>query len=296
MKINNLKVTHSNFIVSLAIVVALIIVNGNALAQSKNEVSFYLQGSFSELSYETLGQESELGNGFGIGAKYSYYFSDRWSLGTGAELQYMEGSIFLPTIQGDFMTQDSESDTFNFRYQADNFLENQEVYFLNIPLQIQYESLGNTRFFVAGGVKAGLVVDSKYRSSTTSLETSGYYPEYNVELTDPEFAGFGEFVNVSNSKSELDLKTNFVAHLESGIKLMLEDSQSLYMGFFVDYGLNDIKPDVSGERLVDYNVQNPTAFAFGSLLSSRRDINVIQGLDEVRSFAFGLKVQYAFQF
>ncbi|MGM0934061.1 MAG: outer membrane beta-barrel protein [Bacteroidota bacterium] len=296
MKINNIKAANKLGVLRLTIMFTLISVSGQVWAQSNNEVSFYLQGSFSELSYEALGEESELGNGFGVGAKYAYYFSDSWSLGAGAEFQYMEGSIFLPNVQGAYTTQDLEGDAFEFRYSADSFSESQDVYFLNIPLQIQYESSGMTRFYAAAGVKAGLVVDSKYQSRTTSLETSGYYPQYNVELTEPEFAGFGEFDQVSNSKSDLDLRTNFVAHLESGVKFMLENSRSLYMGLFLDYGLNDIKPDASGDRLIDYNNQNPTAFTFGSLLSSRRDINPLQDLDEVRTLAFGLKIQYAFQF
>lgn len=296
MKTNNIKLANKMGILKLALVFALISVRGQVWAQSKNEVSFHLQGSFSELSYEVLGNDSELGNGFGVGAKYAYYFSVNWSLGTGTEFQYMKGAILSPNIQGAYMTRDSEGEEFEFRYQANNFSENQEVYFLNIPLQIQYESLGMTRFYAAAGVKAGLILDSEYTSETTSLATSGYYPQYDVELTDPEFAGFGEFGAVNSAKSDLNLQTNFVAHLETGIKLMLENSQSLYMGLFLDHGLNDIKPDTSQERFIDYNNQNPTAFAFASLLSSRTDINSLQDLDKVRTLAFGLKIQYAFQF
>jgi hypothetical protein len=296
MKTNNIKAAIKSAISGLAIVLALISIQGQALAQSKNEVSFYLQGSFSKLNYEVLGQYSEMENGIGGGAKYAYYLIENWSIGTGAELQYIQGSIFVPSIQGSFMTQDSEADEFEFRYRATNFSENQEIYFLNIPLQVQYESSGTARFYAAAGVKAGLVLNSEYQSSATSLGTSGFYSQYDVELTSPEFAGFGEFGAVGNSKSELNLKTNFVAHLESGIKLMLENSQSLYMGLFLDYGLNDIKPDASRARLIDYNAQNPTDFVFGSLLSSRRDINALQETDEVRTLAFGLKLQYAFQF
>ncbi len=296
MKTNNIKAATKSVIAALAIVLALISVNGQALAQSNNEVSFSLQGSFSKLKYEALGQDSEMENGFGLGAKYAYYLTENWSLGTGPELQYMEGYIFVPTVQGSFLTQDAEADEFEFRYRAANFSESQEVYFLNIPLQVQYESSGTVRFYAAAGIKAGLVLTSEYQSSATSLETSGYYAQYDVELTSPEFAGFGEFGAVNSSESELDLKTNFVAHLESGVKLMLENSQSLYMGLFLDYGLNDIKPDAARERLIDYNAQNPTDFIFGSLLSSRRDINALQKMDEVRTLTFGLKIQYAFQF
>ena len=46
MKTNNIKATTKNAISGLAFILALISVNGQALAQSKNEVSFYLQGSF----------------------------------------------------------------------------------------------------------------------------------------------------------------------------------------------------------------------------------------------------------
>ncbi|SFG24543.1 MULTISPECIES: outer membrane beta-barrel protein [Salegentibacter] len=296
MKTNNIMGARKMVILKLVLILALISVGTQALAQSNNEVSFYLQGSFSELDYEALGANSELGNGFGIGAKYAYYISDNWSFGTGAEFQYMEGSIIIPTIQGAFMTQDLEGEEFEFRYQANNFSEKQEVYFLNIPLQIQYESQGMTRFYAAAGVKAGFVLDSKYKSKTLSLQTNGYYPQYDVELTDPEFAGFGEFDAVNGAKSDLNLKTNFVAQLESGIKLMLENSQSLYMGLFFDYGLNDIRPEASGERLIDYNNQDPTFFATGSLLASRSDMNPGQYVDEIRTLAFGLKIQYAFQF
>jgi len=296
MKTNNIKAATKSAISGLTFILALISVNGQALGQSKNEVSLYLQGSFSKLKYEALGQDSEMENGFGLGANYAYYLTENWSLGTGAELQYMEGSISLPTVQGTFMTQDVEADEFEFRYRATNFAENQEVYFLNIPLQVQYESSGTVRFYGAAGVKAGLVLNSQYQSSATSLETSGFYSQYDVELTSPEFAGFGEFAAINNEESELDLKTNFVAHMESGVKLMLENSQSLYMGLFLDYGLNDIKPNASRERLIDYNAQNPTDFVFGSVLSSRRDINSLQESDEVKTLAFGLKLQYAFQF
>ncbi|MDT0676551.1 hypothetical protein [Autumnicola musiva] len=41
---------------------------------------------------------------------------------------------------------------------------------------------------------------------------------------------------------------------------------------------------------------NPTAFASGSLVSSYSDINSGQYVDEVRTLAFGLKIQYAFPF
>ncbi|NKI27896.1 hypothetical protein HCG49_15140 [Arenibacter sp. 6A1] len=296
MKTNNIKVAMKNTILRPVMVLILIGMSGQVLAQSNHEVSFYLQGSFSKLRYEALEQKNKLKNGFGIGTRYAYYFFENWSLGTGAELQFMKGAFSKSNIQGAYMSQDSEDEEFEFRYRAGNFSENQEVYFLNIPFQIQYESLGMTRFYAVAGVKAGFVLASDYQSLSTSLQTSGYYEQYDAELTEPKFAGFGEFGRVKNSNSELDLKTNIVAHLESGIKLILENKRSLYMGLFLDYGLNDIKPNPSRERIIEYNNQNPTAYVLESLLSSRRDVIPTQHVEKVCTIAFGLRIQYAFEF
>ncbi|WP_150452258.1 hypothetical protein [Arenibacter lacus] len=296
MKTNTFKIAIKNIIIMPVIVLVLGGISGHVLAQSNNEVSFNLHGSFSKLGYEALEQKSKLENGFGIGSMYAYYFSENWSLGTGAELQYMKGAFSRSKIQGAYMSQDSEGEEFEFRYRADSFSESQEVYFLNIPFQIQYESLGKTRFYAVAGVKTGFVLASDYQSLSTSLKTSGYYEQYDAELTEPKFSGFGEFGRVKNSNSNLALKTNVLAHLESGAKLILENKRSLYLGLFLDYGLKDIKPGLSKERIVEYNNQNPTAYSFGSLITARRDVLPGQYVEELRTLAFGLKVQYGFQF
>jgi hypothetical protein len=84
--------------------------------------------------------------------------------------------------------------------------------------------------------------------------------------------------------------------MESGMKLMLENNNSLYMGFFLDYGLNKIQPDRTRAKLVKYNNRNPTDFTLGSILTASRDGNSSQFVNEVRTIAFGLKIRYGFQF
>ncbi|TDN83869.1 outer membrane protein with beta-barrel domain [Salegentibacter sp. 24] len=280
----------------LLILLALLNVTSQSFAQSKNEVSLYLQGAFSKLDYEVFNQKSDMENGFGIGASYAYYLSPNWSIGTGVELQYMKASLYLAQIDGAYTTQDSEGEDFEFRYTLEDISENQDVYFMNIPLQVQYETPGKIRFYAASGIKVGVVLKSEYETLYTSLMTSGYYPQYNVELTDPEFAGFGEFGPGESSKTDLGLKTNFIGHFESGLKLMLANEQSIYLGLFLDYGLNDIQPEISRAKLINYNPQDPTEFTIASVLSSLPDEGLSQDMGELKTLAYGLKVRYAFQF
>ncbi|MFZ0490746.1 MAG: outer membrane beta-barrel protein [Salegentibacter sp.] len=264
--------------------------------QSKNEVSFYLRGAFSKLDYEVLQNKNDMENGFSIGAGYSYYLSKNWSIGTGAELQYLEGSAYLSSVEDAYTTVDSEGEEFEFRYQVGDFWENQYAYFLNVPLKIQYETGDITRFYAAAGAKVGFVLQSEYDTEGSSLTTSGYYAQYDAELSDPKFAGFGDFGAIKTSRKDLGLQTNLVLNLETGVKFMLENDQALYMGLFVDYGLKDIKPEVDQANLIAYNTEDPMNFMNSSLLTSVKNTEATPYVDEVKTLAFGLKIQYAFQF
>ncbi|WP_189605462.1 hypothetical protein [Salinimicrobium marinum] len=269
---------------------------GSSHGQTKNEISLYMQGSFSKLDYEVFQENSDMENGFGFGAGYSYYLSENWSIGTGAELQYFEGSAYLSSVEDVYSTLDMEGEEFEFRYQLKDFRENQYAYYLNVPLKIQYETGNITRFYAAAGAKLGFEIQSEYEASASSLTTSGYYEQYDVELSAPGFSGFGNFGPMNASRLELGLVTNLVLNMEAGVKFMLENDRAFYMGLFLDYGLKDIKPEENQGNLIAYNSEDPVDLMNGSMLSSINNKSFNHYVDEVKTLAFGLKIQYAFQF
>ena len=295
MKINNKNSSQFRPGWHVLLMLALGII-GSSYGQTKNEVSFYLEGSFSKLDYEVLQENSDLENGFGFGVGYSYYLSENWSIGTGAEMQYFEGSTYLSSVEDAYTTTDVEGEEFEFRYRLKDFRENQYAYYLNVPLKIQYETGDVVRFYAAAGAKFGFVIESEYEASASSLTTSGYYEQYDAELNAPEFAGFGDFGSMSSSRSKLGLATNLVLNMEAGVKFMLENDRAFYMGLFVDYGVKDIQPEENQENLVTYASEEPVNFINGSVLSSMNKKSINKYVDEVKTLAFGLKIQYAFQF
>ncbi|MGB7784525.1 MAG: outer membrane beta-barrel protein [Salinimicrobium sp.] len=268
----------------------------SSYGQSRNEVSFYATGAFSKFDYEVLQDKSDMENGFSFGAGYSYYLSHNWSIGTGAELQHIEGSAYLTSLGDRYPTADTEGEEFEFRYTLENLQENQNAYFLNLPFKFQYETGNITRFYAAAGAKVGFVVESEYNTNVSSLTTSGYYQQYDVELSNPEFAGFGDFGSVEAPNSKLGLQTNLVLNLETGVKFMLKNDQAFYMGLFADYGLKNIQPEESQENLIMYNKEAPANFIKNSLITSESNSKATPYVDEVKTLAFGLKIQYAFLF
>jgi hypothetical protein len=296
MKINNKY--SSQFKPGWQILLLMLVcgVIGSSFGQTRNEVSFYLEGSFSKLDYEVFQENSDMAKGYSFGAGYAYYLSEKWSIGTGAELQYFEGSAYVFSLEDAYTTPDMEGEEFEFRYQLKDYRENQYAYYLNIPLKIQYETGNNIRFYAAAGAKVGFEMQSDYEVSTSSLTTSGYYAQYDAELSVPKFAGFGDFGSVSTQKSKLGLVTNWVLNVETGVKFMLENDRAFYMGLFVDYGLKDIQPEENQDNLLTYHTEDPMNFMHGSLLSSMNKTSNNNYVDEVKTMAFGLKIQYALQF
>lgn len=276
------------------ILYALCFVSYQALmAQNSSEISLHVKGQFSKLSYDYPGGNNEMENGYGVGINYAYYLNENWSLSTGAEYQSFTTNAYSSMINGSSLTTDSEGEDFEFRYSASRYVEDQEATFINIPVKIQYESSGSVAFYAAGGLKLGFNVEADYDYRALDLSTSGYYEQYDAELKDPRFIGFGDF-GTYEGKSEFELDTNFILNLETGVKLETGYNQNLYVGVFLDYGLNDLKKDSREASLFTYNPEEPTAFRNAGILYATDGINPI--VREIKTIAFGLKLKYGLKF
>tara|TARA_R110000751_G_scaffold3452_1_gene16743 strand:+ start:2173 stop:3045 length:873 start_codon:yes stop_codon:yes gene_type:complete len=260
-------------------------------AQQKNEANLYINGPVSILEYDAVDNSAALDNGIGFGLEYGRYLSDNWSLRTGIALQQYSGNAKLNQINGTFATEDSEGESFEFRYQFTNYKERQEASYVQIPLLVQYEGRGASRFFAAAGVKVGILANSDYESEADLLTTAGYYEQYDALLEGPKFAGFGKFGKYSWSSDDLELKTNVMLNLETGIKLSVSEVSSFYVSVYIDYGLVNIFDQTSGNRLLEYNEDAEVSFTGNSILNSAPG-----EVEDIKTISFGFKLKYGLGF
>ena len=260
-------------------------------AQQKNEANLYINGPVSILEYDAVDNSAALDNGIGFGLEYGRYLSDNWSLRTGIALQQYSGNAKLNQTNGTFATEDSEGESFEFRYQFTNYKERQEASYVQIPLLVQYEGRGASRFFAAAGVKVGILANSDYESEADLLTTAGYYEQYDALLEGPKFAGFGKFGKYSWSSDDLELKTNVMLNLETGIKLSVSEVSSFYVSVYIDYGLVNIFDQTSGNRLLEYNEDAEVSFTGNSILNSAPG-----EVEDIKTISFGFKLKYGLGF
>lgn len=260
-----------------------LVFSGEMKAQVKSfsEIAITAGGPGASLDYGVEGADVSQSPGFNFGIEYTYNFNNNFGISLGAEFQHFKSEVKAFAISGNYQATDFEMESFEFRYSMRSFKEEQTVGFINIPIMFVYQNQ-EYDFYVRAGGKIGLPLSGKFKSGY-NLYTSGYYPQYNAELFDPAFMGFGEFNNVQ-ADGDLNIKPTYIASVELGIKQPVGKS-NLYVGFYLDYGLNDIVDKKS--RLADYTVSDSGAgFKYNSVLNT-------EYVDKIKTMAFGVKLRYS---
>ena len=261
----------------------------------RSEVSIYVNGPFSKLSYGNANIKTSINDGIGFGVNYGLYLTDYITLRSGIEYQYFKGNATFTQMQGNYDAIDPDGERFEFRYNLLDYQEKQNVSYVQVPLLIQYESRGpkTTHFYIAGGIKLGFNVSADYQAEADNLLTSGYYAQYDALLDAPRFIGFGNFGNYKTNKEDLKLRTNYIASFETGIKINSKKKNAIYIGLFIDFGLKNLIDEQMGANTVQYQPSNPSAFSSNSVITSTQS-GAANYLNELRTLSFGYKIRYGF--
>ncbi len=251
----------------------------------KQEFSISIGGPFSFVNSTSAGKTVP-GNGVSAGLRYMYYLNEGLSVGVGVEYQTYSTDTKFGFTSGQYGAVDAENESFQFRYKATNLREEQKLSYINIPIGIQFETPGTSQFFIGGGAKIGIAASGSYQTKIGNLTTSGYYPQYNVELFNPAFAGFASTNNIETRKEDLDTKVSYSAFIETGLKQAIGKTNSIYFGVYFEYGLNNIYDKSDNKQLVQYNPELPVVLSYNSIYDSGVARNM-------RLVSYGLKLRFA---
>ncbi|MHC5202158.1 outer membrane beta-barrel protein [Myroides sp. LJL119] len=205
---------------------------------SLSQVEFYLAGGVNLTQGTVADFKGKGGMNFTFGANYKYEIDQRWSVLSGLEFSLAHSKVKGSNIKGNKDYIDIESEEFNFRFLASSFQETWKTTHLSIPLLVGYQFLDNNTLYVRTGVKFGIGLSNKVDLQAKQVKTSGYFPEYNVEFFEPEYLGFGNFQNLSQTKKG-DANFRFSYVLEVGTELDLFYDNSLKASLFMDLGLTN---------------------------------------------------------
>lgn len=238
-----------------------------------------------------MGIENNGNHGFNLDLDYQYRFSSsrKWTFGMAVGYEQIQFQLGKESLENRKDYIDFEGETFNFRYFAKEYNEKWEVKQVNIPITIEYNGLGNTAFYFRTGIKYSIQFKNNVQIEYRDLETSGYFEQWDLLLTEPKFAGFGSFEQLNRSK-ELKLNNRLAWIGEVGIKQKLWYNNSLYMGIYFDIGLNDQAKGIpkSKKDLLHYNPEPGKALNLIGLTETNGAYKTT-----IKTYGIGLKLRYS---
>jgi len=253
-----------------------------AYAQEDGHYFYLNAGSgFHNLSYGLKDGSEKGGLGYSFNGGYSYFLNNHLGLQTGLGLRTIRP---LATLNYNTVTPlvDDDGENNDFRTNYSNWKEKQQLLFLDIPLGLQYRFGSNEklRFLASAGMKVSFPLKTKYQTDGGNIVTSGYYSQWNVELKDMPRHGFTTITDLP--KGNVSIKPSYGGFAELGALYRLSDRLDLYVGGYLDYGLNNVA------RSSDKPLYQPDGVYNGVLASNQKD--------RAKLISFGLKLGVQWHF
>ena len=220
-------------------------------------------------------------------AGYVYNLSSVFGIGTGIEFIQYKQNITLENGTYTSVMVDDTGSAFEFNQVMSGYSESQILNAFQVPLFIQYKkelNETNSFYFRIGGK---LLIPSKFKFNSTAntITTSGYYPDFNLEVTNVPSHGFGterDFQTTNTYKTKLA----YMASTELGFDFKLKGMNSIYVGMFFDYGLSNVVDNSGSNSIVTYNPSGLPNNSNG-VYSFNKDI-------DSKPLNFGLTLGYSF--
>lgn len=245
-------------------------------AQEKSQSLYFNIGTgFHNLKYDLQNGTHENSMGYTFNLGYNYFFSKNWGFGVGLGLESFESKATL-NYQTSHISTDTDGESFEFRTQYTDWHEKQSILLLDMPISFIYqkEMSEKLKFQFSIGPKVAFAAQSNYKTTGGTIETTGYYPQYNVVLSGMPQHNFT--TSTSFPKSRISINPVVSAFGNLGGLYKLSKSMDLYAGVYFDYGLTNMI-DVQDKLL--YQEDGVYNGVFASDLTNK-----------VKQFAFGFKV------
>ncbi|MDR1169719.1 MAG: outer membrane beta-barrel protein [Prevotellaceae bacterium] len=246
------------------------------------QFSVYGSAGISGLKYNPEGGTSSTGSGFGGGISYFRSMSRSWEIGLAAEMATYSSKASFGTLSERYEHGTGENKS-RISYSLKGYEEKQNITALSIPLILRYHYYATRRtlLYLSGGVKLGLPVSTQASINPGTVDASGEYEYEGQTYTNLPQHGFPEGMKLPETKSKIDLGYSVAATLEAGMLF-----KRLYIGLFLDYGLNDMRK-TKDRHALEYQEQNSSTFVYNSILNT--------GLvDKINLFSTGLKIGIRF--
>lgn len=233
-------------------------------------------GGLHNLQYELKDGTQQAGMGCTFNLGYDYFITPHWGIGTGVGVQSFVSKSKL-NYSTSFVSTDIDNESYLFRTNYDNWEETQNAWMLDIPVGISYKARLSQKWKLQTtlGGKISIPISAKYKIENGSINTTGFYPQYNALMENFPEVGFSSFTDFPSK--DINLNPVVSGYLDLGGLYALNRNLDLYVGAYANYAFNNA---IDAESLEVYQQDGGK---YNSVFGSNQT-------DKVIPVSFGLKI------
>lgn len=229
--------------------------------------------------------------GFNIKAGYVHMFSEKFGLGIGAE--YLQSKNYISAYQRfsiptNLVDNSPYNSAFVYNVTTEGYREVQKLSAIQIPLFLQFKKKVNENayFYARAGVQYYIPQKFKIAANATTVNATGFYPNYNLLIDNEPSRGFGTTTNYTGT-GEYETENVIILHYEFGFSFDVGSKSSVYTGFFLDKATETIVKSSNNISFIGYNPTSTNNRKSNGLYNSKLN-------GEVIPVNFGLTFSYSF--
>lgn len=200
---------------------------------------------YGSLGYQLDGADNRVNGSFSalLQLQYAYYFHPNWGVGVG--LWFTNYTSFAH-IGGDYQWKDQTDTDYELHYDhtasVQNWRERETIHNLGIPVSLQFQIRKEdwkAGIFAALGVAPSFSVSKKYKVLEGEIDHSGYYPAWDLTLTDMHEFGKKDYKDAPQSKGKLSVRPQATFFADLGALIPLTKQIDLLVGGYFNISMNN---------------------------------------------------------
>ncbi len=200
---------------------------------------------YGSLGYQLDGADNRVNGSFSalLQLQYAYYFHPNWGVGVG--LWFTNYTSFAH-IGGDYQWKDQTDTDYELHYDhtasVQNWRERETIHNLGIPISLQFQMRKEdwkAGIFAALGVAPSFSVSKKYKVLEGEIDHSGYYPAWDLTLTDMHEFGKKDYKDAPQSKGKLSVRPQATFFADLGALIPLTKQIDLLVGGYFNISMNN---------------------------------------------------------
>jgi outer membrane protein OmpA-like peptidoglycan-associated protein len=247
-----------------------------------------LEGGLQGMHYSLQNGDSKPQAGGALSIGYTYRLNRNWDLLAGVsggvyrtEATLKDGVVFTSNQV------DDGGSAFEYSVKTTGYKETQRYFAASIPVLLQYHTTDEgVQWFFDGGGKVFVPFSTNVQASARQLALSGYYPDYNIDVSNLPQHGFGTIDNWKSSATA-QLKPSVAVSAATGASFPLLPGTRLYAGVFVDYGLTSLLKKGESKPFASYSSTGVSGVQAGSVLN-------LPSTGKATLLSFGLQLRVSF--